>query len=286
MNPLRVLAEQLLRDRTRVRRMPDEFDGLPIIVSSAGGLRCLFAPMTKVDPDLFATAKALVRPGNTIWDIGANIGLFSIAASSQTGSSGHVVAFEPDTTLVALLRKTAALQPQGGAKLDVVPCGVAGSTGFRSFVIAERARASNALSGYGNSQMGGAREVQLIACFAPDECLALLPAPDVVKIDVEGAETELLGSAETLLSQVRPAIACEVADRNARAVTEILHRHRYRLFDASQPLSGDAEIAQAAWNTIALPSERADSFLRAEFSTSARSACEDQGEKIASRASC
>jgi FkbM family methyltransferase len=261
MNPLRVLAERLLRDRTRIRRMPDEFGKLPIIVSSAGGLRLLFTPMAKVDPDLFATAKALVRPGATVWDIGANIGLFSIAVAARTGASGHVVAFEPDTTLVELLRKTAVLQPPGGAKLTIVPCGVTGSTGFRSFVIAERARASNTLSEYGNSQMGGAREKQLIACFAPDDCLTLLPTPDVVKIDVEGAEIELLSSAEKLLSQVRPAIACEVAPQNAGAVAEILHRHRFRLFDASRPLSSDAEIALAAWNTIALPSERADAFF-------------------------
>ena len=211
--------------------------------------------------DLFATVSVLVRPGNTVWDIGANVGLFSFASAALAGPSGRVVAFEPDTELVALLRKTARELPAHVASVTVVPAGVAGATALRTFSIASRARASNALSEYGNSAMGGTREVQTIVCIAIDEYRAWLPSPDVVKIDVEGAEVEVLTGASRLLEETAPAIACEVAPQNAERVTEVLRSFGYCLFDAAQPLRVELEVNLATWNTIALHKHRLGHFF-------------------------
>jgi FkbM family methyltransferase len=249
MAALRTVAERLLRDRTR-RRM------LPIIVSSAGGMGILFKPMTAVDPELFATVRALVKPGHTVWDIGANVGLFTFAAAGIAGAAGKVFSFEPDTSLVALLRQSRGLQPERAANVTIVPCGVAGATGIRSFSIASRARASNALSDYGNSQMGGVRETQTIVCFSADALLDNIAAPDVVKIDVEGAEVELLCSASKLLGSVRPSLAVEVGPDNASAVTSILNEHGYTLFAGPDGYLNRTPIRDATWNTIAIPSEK------------------------------
>ncbi len=250
---LRRTAEYLLRDWTRLRHLPAQFGGLPIHVSSAGGLSQLLRPMVQVEPELLATAKALVKPGATVWDIGANVGLFSVASAACSGPGGKVFSFEPDTALIALLRRTALLQPATAAQMTIVPCGVAGTTGFRSFAIASRARASNALSEYGNTQTGGSREMQTIACFSPDDLLAQLPKPDVVKIDVEGAEIELLSAAKGLLHEARPMIACEVAPANSRAVFDILVAANYVLFDGVAGFSSGAAQGTAPWNTIAVP---------------------------------
>ena len=89
MSFVRQIAERVLRDRTRLRRLPSDFGSLPIIVSSAGGLGQMLRPLAEVDPDLFATAKALVRAGNTVWDIGANVGLFTVAAAACAGGGGQ-----------------------------------------------------------------------------------------------------------------------------------------------------------------------------------------------------
>lgn len=253
---LRTVAERLLRDRTRRRLLPGDAGGLPIIVSSAGGMGILFKPMTAVDPELFETVRALVRPGDTVWDIGANVGLFTFAAAGIAGAAGKVFSFEPDTSLVALLRKSRSLQPERAANITIVPCGVAGATGIRSFSIASRARASNALSDYGNSQMGGVRETQTIVCFSADALLESLPAPHVVKIDVEGAEVELLKSASKLLGSARPSLAIEVGPDNARAVTQILNEHAYTLFDGPSGYRDRKPVQDAAWNTIAIANEK------------------------------
>ncbi len=264
MSRLRQIAERLLRDRTFRRRLPKDFGGVPMIVSSAGGLKLLLKPMSEVDPDLFATAKSLVRQGDVVWDVGANVGLFATAAAALAGATGKVFAFEPDTTLISLLRKSAQGFPTHCAPLTVIPAGLAGATALRAFEIAKRARASNSLADYGNSQAGGIRESQFVACFAGDDCLTSLPPPpppNVIKIDVEGAEIEVLAGIKRMLAEHRPALACEVAPQNSDAVGKILGDLNYVVFDAPRPLVSGSAIETAAWNTIAVPREKQAAFV-------------------------
>lgn len=257
---LRSFLETLLRDRTRRRTLPRQVGGERIVVSAAGGLRMLIKPMEEVDPDLLETARLLVRPGNTVWDIGANIGLFAFSAAGLAGRDGQVFAFEPDVQLVTLLRRSQNLSSDQAAAVSVVPCGAAGATGIRSFGIASRARASNALAEYGNSQMGGTRETQTIVCLSSDAMLDSIPSPDVVKIDIEGAEVELLGASKTLLSEVRPAIAVEVGLNNVDEVTWIFVKFGYKLFDGPEGLRLNRELTKAVWNTLAIPEEKLNKF--------------------------
>ena len=48
---------------------------------------------------LLMNASETVKPGDVVWDVGANMGLFSFAAAGLAGPAGHVYAFEPDTAL-------------------------------------------------------------------------------------------------------------------------------------------------------------------------------------------
>jgi FkbM family methyltransferase len=252
----RSALERMLRDTTMRRHLPKEFGRAPIIMSAAGGLGALLRPVRKYDPLLLRIALSLVHPGNVVWDVGANIGLFSVASAALSGASGNVIAFEPDVVLVNLLRRTASLQSRSAAPITIVPSGVAREQGLRSFSIAKRARASNALSDYGNSQMGGVAEIQTVVVFALDDLVRWLPPPNVIKIDVEGAEIEVLAGARELLHQRRPSIVCEVAGGNAPGVTKLLADIGYQLYDGSRPLSAASRCVDATWTTIALPLDR------------------------------
>ena len=126
------------------RRLPRSFDHASFFTSPSAGLRYL-KPSNDFDPDLLRNVREVVTPGAIVYDIGANIGLFSLAAAVLAGNKGKVIAFEPDTWLVGLLRRTAALQPLNYAPIEVAPVGVASEVAIRKFIIARRSRASNAL---------------------------------------------------------------------------------------------------------------------------------------------
>jgi len=233
-----------------------------LYVSPAAGLRFLFSSMASIDPPLLMAAHKLVRAGDVIWDIGANIGFFSLAAAVCAGNRGEVIAFEPDVWLVQLLRRTSAAQPAAHARITVVPAAVASEVSLRRFSIAARSRASNALVGYGSSQMGGVEEQYLVAVFNLDWLLARLRIPNVVKIDVEGAELEVLRNQHRMLNEVRPVIVCEVGSQTADEITRILSSASYCLFDGEKPLEKAQMVQRATWSTIAIPEEKASSAFR------------------------
>ena len=61
-----------------------------------------------------------VRPGDVVWDIGANLSLFTVAASHNASPAGHVLAVEPDILLARLLRRSASAN-HAIAQVDVLP---------------------------------------------------------------------------------------------------------------------------------------------------------------------
>jgi FkbM family methyltransferase len=252
----RRLLERITRRLVFRRRLPAAFKRAVLYVSPAARLRFIFTPMPSIDPSLLKAAYELVQKGDVVWDIGANIGLFSVAAAARSGDSGSVIAFEPDAWLVQLLRRTSAAQPDTIARITVVPVAVASEVSLRDFSIAVRSRASNALAEYGYSQMGGIEERQVVAAFNLDWLLTKFPTPSVVKIDVEGAELEVLCHQHRMLNEVRPVIICEVGSESADEITRVFASASYCLFDGEKALSKMATVDRATWSTIAIPAEK------------------------------
>ncbi len=253
---LRRMTEHLTRDWVVRRHLPSDFAYVPIHVSPSAGLRYLFRSMDAVDPVLLNLAKEFVGPGSVVWDVGANVGLFSFAAASLAGPGGLVVALEPDAWLVQLLRRSAGQQPPGSAAVQVVPAAVASTLSVRTLCLANRSRAANYLAEFGTIQTGGSREKQSVIAVTLDWLLESLPAPSVVKIDVEGAELEVLNGARGLFETARPIVLCEVIPDNSDAVTEFLSCYGYRMFDGETPLPRREALPNAAWSTVAIPSDR------------------------------
>lgn len=248
---LRRIAERLTARLVVRRHLPRQFGGGPILVSAAGGLKYLGRPMGAVDPMLLRVAGRFVHRNACVWDIGANVGLFTFAAAARAGSGGRVFALEADSWCAALLRRSTRL---GGdrAPVTVISAAVAESCGLREFKIAARARASNALAGYGLSQMGGVAETQTVITVSLDWLASFLPPPDVLKIDVEGAEAEVLRGATGLFGRSRPIVLCEVAEINVAEVSDFFLSRGYDLYDAdSSDVTG--KLARAAMNALCLP---------------------------------
>jgi len=232
------MAEVASRGIVLRRRLPARFGRSSVYVSPECGLRYWRFDLGKVDPVLLDLVERYVHPGDVVWDVGANVGLFAFAAAHR---ASRVLAFEPDAWLASLLERTARSFPN----VSVIHAAVADYCGRGTLHIARRARGANFLLGQGSSQTGGTRctaEVRVVTLDSLDEV-----PPNVLKVDVEGSELAVLGGASRLLAESAPTLICEVAKENALAVTTRLER--YTLFDAESGMP----VNTAVWNTVAVP---------------------------------
>jgi FkbM family methyltransferase len=253
---IRTLVERMSRRVVLRRRWPAEFGGGHIYLSPDAMLKVWTRAAGEVDRELLQAASALVRPGNRVWDVGSNLGIFAFAAAHVAGPSGEVFAVEADTWLVNLLRRTARVR-SAGARVKILPVAASGSPCIVQFNIAERGRASNFV-GDGRDTTGGIRERQHMVGVSLDWLMEQAGKPDVVKIDVEGMEIEVLRGATRVLREGRPRLYIEVdQSRNAEA-TRILREAGYRFFRFDR----GALVPEAAtvWNTVAIPDEQVAEF--------------------------
>jgi FkbM family methyltransferase len=136
-------------------------------------------------------SKAL-RPGQIVYDVGANVGLYSLLASGAIGPNGHVFAFEPVTENVFYLERHLALN--GISNCSIVRAAVCVQDGIRQFDFSDD-RSRGRLSAHGT---GSVPTIRLDSFLAADWERR---RPNFVKIDVEGGEAEVLEGAVSLLKE-------------------------------------------------------------------------------------
>lgn len=183
--------------------------------------------------EVVALMKQLVRPGQIVVDVGANIGFVSLAASRQVGPQGRVFAFEPNSALVARLRKSIRRNRIGNVAVFMTALGERTGT---VRLIAGGHHGTNRISA-DDEENFGAGEVSLHR--ADDLLRDRLPAglPAFVKIDVEGAELGVLKGMPELLRRPRTRFFVELGDAHsarfghtAAAVFDLFHAEGYAAF--------------------------------------------------------
>jgi hypothetical protein len=136
--------------------------------------------------------------------------------------------------------------------VEVLPAAASDRPGVDRFHIARRCRSTNHLDGYGTTQTGGSRSVEIVPTVTLDSLLDQFPRPDVLKIDVERAESLVLRGARSVLAGL-PALICEVAAENADRVRELLAPYGYVLYDGGVPAGRRRPLDQAPWSLLAVP---------------------------------
>jgi len=147
------------------------------------------------EPHTSALIESHLRPGDVFWDIGANAGYFSLLASRVVGPSGFVVAVEADPNVGRIL--TEEMTVNGVAHYQLLDAAVAGESGEVTFM-----RMANSMLSSLASQVSGG-ESFTVRGITLDEMLQEHPRPDVIKMDIEGAEVEALQKADALLDPAR-----------------------------------------------------------------------------------
>jgi len=150
-----------------------------------------------------------IKPGAVVFDIGANVGFFSLLAAVLAGTEGKVYAFEPLPRNVSFLRKHAALNQLD--TIEVFEAAASDHSGEATFDLG----ASTAM---GHLADTGELKVQMV-CL--DEMLSegKISPPDYIKVDVEGAEYLALSGAVKLLAEYHPILFLDTHNREAHQAT-------------------------------------------------------------------
>jgi FkbM family methyltransferase len=131
-----------------------------------------------------------IRPGAIVYDVGANVGFFTLLASKLAGESGRVHAFEPLPRNLEFLERHIRLNEL--ANVHVGALAIAATSGEAHFRVAPHA------------SMGGLAEggdLRVITASLDDLIASGRAArPDFIKMDIEGAESDALRGASALLS--------------------------------------------------------------------------------------
>jgi FkbM family methyltransferase len=253
---VRHLVAKLSRRLVFRRRLPARFGGAKLDVSPGAALAYLRSLDRPNWQDLYEFATHCVSPGDIVWDAGANLGVFGFAAAHCAGSGGRVLAIEADPWLATLMRRSAHRPRPGAAPVEVLCVAVTDRCDIQYFETPEWTRSGSHLSssdGAGAELVGRSVESQPVITVTLDWLCERRPAPAVLKIDVEGSELAVLQGAEQMLARHRPRILLEVFDRSADAVAQILHRHRYTLYDMGRGWAAREKVSRPAYQTLALP---------------------------------
>jgi FkbM family methyltransferase len=159
------------------------------------------------DPDEQAFLVEQLRAGGVFYDLGANVGFFSLLAARLVGPTGHVVAFEPSPANAAQWRRNIAMN--GFANATLVEAAVSSEPGAGRLDVATPARGEHRLVRDDDGAREGLVAVRLVSVdgYRAD---AGLPMPDAIKVDVEGAEIDALRGAHATIREARPAVLVEV----------------------------------------------------------------------------
>jgi FkbM family methyltransferase len=186
----------------------------------------------------------LVQPGMCVYDIGANCGQSTLSLARAVGPTGQVVAFEPVNYNFVNLVANLKLNPW----LQVMPVHAAAAqrSGQMEFYFDMDASTEGCLVGVSqplarsNQKMINVRAVRL-----DDYIFENWPAPQLLKIDVEGGADAVLRGAQTLITEHRPIIYIELhGPEEQKAVRQLLTSCRYK----AQTLSGlEIQDPTAGW---------------------------------------
>ena len=167
--------------------------------------------------DTLASCRTL--DGLVCWDIGAHIGYHALAFAALVKSGGRVIAFEPNPANLARMSLHLARNPALASRIAVKPIALSDATGFAEFRLSDHvesgmssgghldsATAPNDRSSYGMFRPTQVETATIDGVVGSGE----FPPPDVLKVDVEGAEAAVLRGGRVVIRGRRPVLLLEV----------------------------------------------------------------------------
>jgi FkbM family methyltransferase len=215
------ILERVLADS---RGRPHEmFLGVPsggrVLVGDRTGIFRAAIGQGQFEAAELALLTSLCRPGSVAFDVGANVGLFTVAFAQAVGPTGRVLAVEPYAPSINDLREN--LRRNGLDNVVIVPMAVGASKGSGRIIMSD----DPALIRVEQATNAGLDRVGMTTL---DHLWNELGRPlvSVVKIDVEGTEADVLRGGASLLAS-GPTLMVETHTSEYEETVALLSTHGY-----------------------------------------------------------
>jgi FkbM family methyltransferase len=236
------------------RRVYGELMGSRIAIVESGpmrGLKLVSGPHVShahlrgvYELDTLIAVDRYVRDGFICYDLGASIGYISVLMARR---ASHVYAFEPAPHAAEEIQRNAAANQM--TNISIVPLPVSDNVREVSFCV------TDAAFGSAINETETRWPILKLETTTLDRFAAENPAPDFIKIDVEGEEGAVLEGARDLLRMKRPIICCELhSTAAANRVITLLNEFGYSIRTLhGEPFEMGTEIVAGELQVICLP---------------------------------
>jgi FkbM family methyltransferase len=249
--------------------------GTPSVTKLSYGLRM------KIDPSEFLQAhlylfgsyelptirhiRSFLTPGAVCIDVGAQMGYLSLAMATSAGRTTLVHAFEPEDINAARFRENMALNNIENVQLHREA--VSNIEGTLHLFLSKTANAGTHSTLY-NERTVTEESIQIPATTLDAFARATnLPRLDLIKVDVEGAEFEVIQGADSVLRTYRPRVILELCDRlqierglSSRQIKEFMverHYSAYTIADDGTPIPSGLDDPHINDNVLFIPNHDA-----------------------------
>jgi len=218
--------------------------GIPAVKFLDGRL-VLVAPQligaSASEPHVLGWIRGLLKRGDTFFDVGAHQGWMSMVACRRVGAAGKVVAFEPAPPLVECLEYNKKANRLG--QMEIVAKAVADEGGRKVplYVVNRGESYLNSLVFHrtGPLPLEQNNTIEAETISLDEFCERAKLRPDVVKIDVEGAELLVLQGSRRLVEERHTTFVVAVhpcwlpAGQEAAEIFELFRAHGYRMAESA-----------------------------------------------------
>jgi FkbM family methyltransferase len=237
---------------------PARHVALPVVKGQGRGLRVRFGQSTlnrivfTGEREVEDTLLDLLHRGDVVYDVGANIGWYSLLAARQVGPSGRVVAFEPDLANASYVQRNAATN--GLSNVTVVPAAVTDQDGWATLLVKNSLLSrldkdddeaqSNSRARRNHKIRETIRGTIPVPVLTLDTWIAQAKQapPSVIKIDIEGAEIGALRGMRMTLQSAKPTLIIELHGTRD-SVLDLLDSFDYE----HEPIECDVPTREAPW---------------------------------------
>ena len=199
--------------------------------------------------------ETFLKPGNTFIDVGANKGDFSLLAAKLVGANGRVLAFEPEPTNFKWITKS--IEKNGYKNITLYDTALGDRNGQVELFLCEKSGWHTIVKGQKFRDYG----VINVRAKTLDSVLEDVDFSDpinVMKIDVEGAELQVLKGASNILIQSKNLIILidihPTLGVDPRGICEFLERQGFSIFHEKSPFSSPVTVYGNLTSIVAIKS--------------------------------